>query len=58
MDEMPIVQVAIVRRVLAHRGNPDAVLQDDIFQSELVKQFGHVRSADSSKVRFIGGLKT
>ncbi len=40
MHEMPVVREAVVRRVLAHRGNDDAVLQRDAAQGDRRKQQG------------------
>ena len=41
MDEMPIVREAVVRRILAHRRDGDAVPQHDILQPKLVEQARH-----------------
>ena len=43
MDEMPIVREAIVRRILTHRRDSDAVSQDNIFQTKFLKQNRHYR---------------
>ena len=41
MHEMPIVREAVVRRILAHRRDGDAVAQHDILQPKLVEQARH-----------------
>ena len=41
MDQVPVVDDAVIRRVLAHRRHRDAVLQRDGFERELVEQGGH-----------------
>ena len=41
MHEMPVVGEAVVRRILAHRRDGDAVAQHDILQPKLVEQTRH-----------------
>jgi hypothetical protein len=41
MDEVPVRGDAVARRVLAHRGDADAVGQHDVAQFERFEQMGH-----------------
>ena len=42
VDEMPVGRDAVVRRVLAHRRQADAVGQYDVAKLEGVEEMGHV----------------
>src|SRR5437764_14989318 len=43
MDQVPIVREAVVRRILAHWRDGDAVPQNNILQPKLLNQTRHLR---------------
>src|ERR1700716_3841693 len=49
MDEMPVGDFAVARRVLAHRRNDDAVPQLDVADLQLVKQHASWSSRRSGR---------
>src|SRR6185437_12448293 len=51
MDQMPVVGHSIVRGVLTHRADDDAIAEDDIADLKGAKQFAHI-SDEGPKFRY------